>query len=369
MTSEVQPGAVEGRMGLPGPADGLMRAVVQDRYGPVEALRADRVAVPHIAAGEVLLRVRAASVHIGDWHLMTGSPYLMRVMGFGLRAPTSRVRGTDAAGTVVAAGSAVTRFRPGDEVFGTCHGSFAEYAAAPERTLALRPAGLTVEHAAALPTSACTALQALRDAGRIRSGQRVLVIGASGGVGLFAVQIARALGAAVTGVCGPAKADLVRSLGVDRVVDYTEEDVTSEGRRYDLVLDLGGNRTLSQLRRVLTPRGTLVLVGGEGRGRWVGGAMLRSLRALVLSPFVRQRLRMVAAAATSEDLTVLAELVRAGQVTPVLGATYPLHRVPDALRALVAGQARGKLVIPVLPDPDASVPTSVPASRPLPTSS
>ena len=362
MTSEVQSAAVGGDVKSLVLGEGTMRAVVQDRYGSAEALRVDRVAVPQIAAEEVLLRVRAASVHVGDWHLMTGSPYLMRVMGFGLRAPATRVRGTDAAGTVVAVGSAVTRFRPGDEVFGTCRGSFAEYASAPERTLALRPADLTVEQAAALPTSACTALQALRDAGRLESGQRVLVIGASGGVGLFAVQIARALGAEVTGVCGPAKADLVRALGVDRVVDYTQEDVTSEGPRYDLVLDLGGNRPLSRLRRVLTPRGTLVLVGGEGRGRWVGEAMLRSLRALVLSPFVRQRLRMVAAAATSKDLTVLAELVRTRQVTPVLGTAYPLARVPDAIRALAAGQARGKLVIPVRPEPDASAATSSPLS-------
>jgi NADPH:quinone reductase-like Zn-dependent oxidoreductase len=294
-----------------------------------------------------LIRLAAAGVHIGDWHLMTGQPYLMRVMGFGLRAPKARVRGMDAAGTVVAAGSEVLRPAVGDAVYGTCDGAFAEYATARGGTLAAKPATLSFEQAAAVPTSACTALQALRAAGPITRGQRVLVIGASGGVGLFAVQIAKSFGAEVTGVCSTAKIDLVRSVGADHVVDYTGEDVTDSAHQYDVVLDLGGTRTLTQLRRVLTPRGALVLVGGEGGGHWVGGAMVRSLHALVLSPFVRQHLRMILATTTTRDLEVLARLIEDGAVTPVIDQTYPLGETPDALRRLSGGEARGKLVITV----------------------
>jgi NADPH:quinone reductase-like Zn-dependent oxidoreductase len=324
-----------------------MRAVLQDVYGSVEVLRLGELAVPAVGADEVLIRVAAAGVHIGDWHVMSGQPYLMRVMGFGLHAPKARVRGMDAAGTVVAVGPDAGRLRVGDEVYGTCNGAFAEYATAREATLAAKPAMLSFAQAAAVPTSACTALQALRAAGRITPGQRVLVVGASGGVGLFAVQIAKSFGAEVTGVCSPAKVDLVRSVGADHLVDYTREDVTRGPHQYDVILDLGGTRTLTQLRRVLTPRGTLVLVGGEGGGRWVGGALVRALRALVLSPFVRQNLRMILATTITGDLELLARLIEDGVVTPVIDRSYPLSQVPDALRHLSGGEARGKVVVTV----------------------
>jgi NADPH:quinone reductase-like Zn-dependent oxidoreductase len=323
-----------------------MQAIIQNSYGSADVLRLARIARPEIADNEVLIRVHAAGVHIGDWHLMMGQPYLMRVMGFGFRAPKAPVRGLDVAGTVEAVGKNVTRFRVGEEVFGTSEGSFAEYAPAREDTLALKPASLTFEQAAAVPTSACTALQALR-IGQIRSGQQVLIIGASGGVGLFAVQIAKSFGAEVTGVCSPAKLDLVRSVGADAVLDYTKDELTADGRRYDLILDMGGNRSLSELRRALTPKGTLVLVGGEGGGRWVGGAMGRSLRALALSPFVSQNLRMVVASTKAADLQFLTELIEAGKVAPVIDKTYPLSQVADAIRYLHAGHARGKVVITV----------------------
>ena len=323
-----------------------MQAVVQDAYGTPDVLRVAEIDRPEIADDEVLIRVRAAGVHIGDWHVMTGQPYLMRVMGFGLRAPKARVRGMDVAGTVEAVGKNVTRFQIGDEVFGTGDGSFAEYATCREDKLARKPANLTFEQAAAVPTSACTALQALT-AGQIGSGQQVLIIGASGGVGIFAAQIAKSFGADVTGVSSPAKMDLVRSLGADAVLDYTKDELTADGRRYDLILDMGGNRSLAELRRALTPKGTLVLVGGEGGGRLVGGAMGRSLRALALSPFVGHNLRMVVAATKAADLQILTELIEAGKVTPVIDRTYPLSKVPDAIEYLSSGQARGKIVITV----------------------
>jgi NADPH:quinone reductase-like Zn-dependent oxidoreductase len=309
-------------------------------------LRLEKVPRPEISDDEVLVRVRAAGLHIGDWHMMTGQPYLMRVMGFGLRAPNARVRGTDLAGTVVAVGKTVTKFHPGEDVYGTAAGAFAEHASSGVDTLAPKPDHLTFEQAAVIPTSACTALQALRT-GRIESGQQVLIIGASGGVGIFAVQIAKSLGAEVTGVCSTAKADLVRSIGADHVIDYTHDDFTQNGQRYDLILDTGGNRSLSQLRSALATKGTLVLVGGEGGGRWIGGAMGRSMRALMLSPFVSQQLRMIVAKAKAADLEFLTELIEAGKVTPVIDKTYPLSEVPDAIRHLAAGHARGKLVITV----------------------
>jgi NADPH:quinone reductase-like Zn-dependent oxidoreductase len=341
MKAAAQQGATDN-----GDANATIQAVVQDTYGTPDVLRVEKIDRPEIADDEMLIRVRAASVHIGDWHVMTGQPYLMRVMGFGFRAPKARVRGMDLAGTVEAVGKNVTRFRIGDEVFGTGNGSFAEYATAREDKLASKPANLTFEQSAAVPTSACTALQALT-AGQIASGQQVLIIGASGGVGMFAVQIAKAFGAEVTGVSSPAKVDLVRSLGVDVVLDYTKDELTADGRRYDLILDMGGNRSLSELRRALTPKGTLVLVGGEGGGRLVGGAMGRSLRALALSPFVSHNLRMVVAATKEADLQILTELIEAGKVTAVIDRTYPLSKVPDALEYLSAGRARGKVVITV----------------------
>ncbi len=324
-----------------------MKAITQHTYGSSDVLALRDIDTPTIGNDEVLVRVQAAGVHIGDWHVMTGQPYLMRVMGFGFRGPKARVRGTDVAGTVAAVGTNVTRFQKGDEVFGTGAGSFAEYTPARQDTLAPKPASLTFEQAAAVPTSACTALQALRDKGGIQPGQKVLIVGASGGVGIFAVQIAKSFGAEVTGVCSTTKVDLVRALGADRVVDYTQEDFTRSGQQYDLILALGGNRSLAQLRRALTPRGTLVLVGGEGGDRWVGAAMGRVMRALVLSPFVSQRLRMVVGAANTADLQFLKDLIEAGKVTPVIDRTFALGEVPDAIRYLNDGHARGKIVIAV----------------------
>jgi NADPH:quinone reductase-like Zn-dependent oxidoreductase len=329
------------------PDAGSMQAVIQDRYGSAEVLQYATVARPANGENDVLIRVRAAGVHIGDWHLMAGQPYLMRIMGFGLLAPKARVRGTDMAGTVVAVGAHVTGVRAGDEVFGTCDGSYAEYATARPGTLAPKPVNLSFEQAAAVPTSAVTALTAVRTAGQITAGQQVLVIGASGGVGLFAVQIAKALGAEVTGVCSTAKVALVRSVGADHIIDYTHEDLGSNAQRYDVIIDMGGNRPLSQLRRSLTPRGSLVLVGGEGGGRWIGSAMGRSLRALLLSPFVSQKLRMVVATVARCDLQSLSELIEEGKVTPVIDTNYPLTDAPDAIRHLHTGQAHGKLAISV----------------------
>jgi NADPH:quinone reductase-like Zn-dependent oxidoreductase len=321
-----------------------MKAIVQDAYGPPEVLELRDIDPPNIGPDDVLVRVRAAGVHIGDWHLMTGQPYLMRVMGFGFRAPKARVRGLDVAGTVEAVGRNVTRFRVGDEVFGVCDGSFAEYASAPADMFAPRPANLTFEQAAAVPTSACTALQALRIGG-ITPGQKVLIVGASGGVGLFAVQIAKAFGADVTGVCSTAKLEMVRAIGADDVIDYTREDFTRDGPRYDLILDMGGNRSLSRLRRALSPRGTLVLVGGEGGDRWIG--IGRVFQALALSPFVRHNLRPLVSKPNREDLQSLRELIEAAKVMPIIDRTYSLPEAPDAIRYLKGGHARGKIVISV----------------------
>jgi len=322
-----------------------MKAVVQDAYGDADVLRLAEIATPEVGDGQVLVRVRAAGVDRAVVHLMTGLPYLLRLAGYGLHAPKNRVRGREVAGRVEATGKDVTRFRTGDEVMGTCEGSFAEYVCADEDKLATKPAKLTFAEAAALPVSATTALQALREQGHVQPGQRVLVIGASGGVGTFAVQLAKAFGAEVTGVCSTAKVDLVRAIGADHVIDYTRDDEAEHGQ-YDLILDIGGNRSLSRLRRVLTRRGRLVIVGGEGGGRWVGG-IDRQLRALALSPFVRQDLRMIFASEHHEDLELLAGLIEAGQVTPVLDTTYPLRDAPDAVRHLAAGRARGKVVITV----------------------
>jgi NADPH:quinone reductase-like Zn-dependent oxidoreductase len=327
-----------------GPA--MMRAITQSRYGtvPEDVMRLDRVARPDIGDDEVLIQVRAAGVDRGTWHVMAGQPYLMRLLGFGFRGPRNPVPGLDVAGTVVAVGPAVTRFAVGDEVFGIARGSFAEYAAAREGTLARRPAALSFEQAGAVAVSGLTALQGLRDAGRIKPGQKVLVIGASGGVGSYAVQIARSFGAEVTGVCGTAKADLVRSIGADDVIDYTRADFADGQRHYDLILDIGGNSRLSRLRRALTPRGTLVITGGEG-ARWTGVG--RQLRALALSALIRQRLTMFVSRHRQADLDTLRRLIETGQVTPVIGRTYPLTEAPQAVRHLHAGHARGKIVITV----------------------
>ncbi len=321
-----------------------MQAIVQDHYGSANVLQLRDVDRPEVGVDDVLVRVHAAGLHIGDWHMMTGQPYLMRVIGFGFRAPRARVRGMDVAGVVEEVGPNVNTFRPGDEVFGTCDGAFAEYASARQDLLAHKPPNLSFAQAAVVPTSAFTALQALRSGG-IRSGQRVLIVGASGGVGLFAVQIAKAFGAVVTGVCSTGKVDTVRSVGADHVIDYTREDFTRNGRPYDLILDLGGNRPLSHLRRVLTPRGTLVLVGGEGGDRWIG--IGRSLQALVVSPFVSQKLRPLASKPNHADLQMLRGLIESDALRPVIDRTFPLSEVPAAMTYLRAGRARGKLVISV----------------------
>jgi NADPH:quinone reductase-like Zn-dependent oxidoreductase len=321
-----------------------MKAIVQDKYGSPDVLALEDIDKPEIGDGDVLVVVLAASAHIGDWHFMTGLPYLFRIAGSGLRAPRTRVRGTDVAGRVEAIGKEVTRFQAGDEVFGICDGAFAEYATARSDRMAPKPANLTVEQAATVPTSGCTALQAVRNKGKVVPGQKVLIIGAAGGVGSFAVQIAKAFGAHVTGVCSTTKVDLVRSIGADDVIDYTRDDFAETGERYDVVLDIAGNRSVSHLRRALGPRGTLVIVGGEGGGRWFGG-IDRQLRASMLSPFVSQKLGTFVAKANGEDLVVLKKLIEAGKVTPVIDKAYPLSEVPEAIRHLKEGHARGKVVI------------------------
>jgi NADPH:quinone reductase-like Zn-dependent oxidoreductase len=326
-----------------GPREGPMLAVVQDRYGSADVLGLARIARPEVADDEVLLRVHAAGLDRGTWHLMTGRPYLLR-LGFGLSRPRNPVPGVDVAGTVVRVGSAVTRFSMGDEVFGFGKGSFAEYTVAREDKLARKPLNASFEQAAVVPVSAVTALQALCDVGRVEQGQSVLILGASGGVGTYAVQLAKAFGAEVTGVCSSAKLDLVRSLGADHVIDYTRDDFAAGTRRYDLILDIAGNPSLSRLRRALTPTGTAVIVGGEEGGDFSGG-MNRQLRALALSPLVRQRLTMFIAKERSSGLERLTDLIETGALTPSIDRTYPLKQVPEAMRHLEAGKARGKVAI------------------------
>jgi NADPH:quinone reductase-like Zn-dependent oxidoreductase len=321
-----------------------MRAIVQDDYGSAEVLRLAEIDRPEIAGNEVLVKVVAAGMDRGTWHSMAGKPYLMRIMGFGFRRPKNRVPGLDVAGTVVAVGSEVTRFEPGDEVFGISRGSFAEYAAVREDKLAHKPARLSFEQAAVVPISGGTAIQGLRDSGRIEPGQTVLIIGASGGVGTYAVQLAKAFGAEVTGVSSTAKTELIRSIGADHVIDYTRDDYLDGSHRYDLILDIGGNNSLSRLRRALTPKGTLVIVGGEEGGDLIGG-FDRQLRALALSPLVGQRLTMLASKERYTDLEALTPLIESGQVVPVIDRTYPLAEVPAAMRHLETGQARGKIAI------------------------
>ena len=321
-----------------------MKAIARDRYGAADVLELRDVAVPRIGDDEVLVRVRAAGLDRGAWHIMAGLPYLIRVAGYGLRRPKAAVLGSEVAGVVEAVGAEVSGLRPGEAVFGTCRGSFAEYAVARPDRLARMPANVSFEQAAAAPVSAVTALQAVRDRGRVQAGQRVLVVGASGGVGTFAVQIAKARGAHVTGVCSTPKVDLVRAIGADHVIDYTHAEITDDNERYEVVLDIGGNRPLSQLRRVLTRDGTLVIVGGEGGGRWIGG-IDRQLRAMALSPFVRQRLGTFITKESSADLDAIRALIETGAVTPVVDRVVGLHQVPDAIRDLAAGRARGKIVL------------------------
>ena len=307
-------------------------------------LRLEEIARPAIGDEEVLLRVHAAGVDRGVWHLMTGLPYPVRLAGYGIRAPKTRVRGREVAGRVEATGRTVTALHVGDEVFGIADGSFAEYASARPGKLAVKPANLTFTQAAAVPVSGLTALQAVRDRGHVQAGHKVLVIGASGGVGTFAVQIAKAAGAEVTGVSSTAKLDLVRSLGADHVIDYTLDDITAGGHRYDVILDTGGNRPLSQLRSALTPRGTLVIVGSENGGRWLAGSD-RQLRALMLSPFTSQTLTTLICSENTQDLQALTVLIESGQVRPVIDRTYPLSQAPEAIQYMRDGHAQGKVVV------------------------
>jgi NADPH:quinone reductase-like Zn-dependent oxidoreductase len=323
----------------------LMDAITQRRYGaaPEELLRLEQVPRPAPKDGEVLIRVRAAGIDAGTAHLMAGSPYVMR-LATGLRKPKALVPGWAVAGTIEAAGAKVTGLAPGDAVFGTCHGSFAQYATARPGQLAPKPESLTFEQAAAMPNSATTALQAVRDRGKVRPGQHVLVIGASGGVGSFAVQIAKALGAEVTGACRTSKTGLVRAIGADHVLDYTRQDITDGQQRYDVIIDIGGNRPLSHLRRALTPTGTLVATGGD-IGRLLG--VERNLRTHLLSPFVRQRLTAFIALPRRADLVDLAGLADSGAVTPAIDQAYPLGQAAAAMRHFVDGRARGKVVIAI----------------------
>ena len=323
-----------------------MKAIVQDRYGSADVLEFRDIEAPMPGPEDVLVRVHAAGCGPDVWHLMTGMPYMARPV-IGLREPKLKVLGWDAAGTVEAVGANVTAFRAGDEVMGQAKGSFAELVVAKADELVPKPSRLSFEQAAALPVSGVTALRAIDDEGHVQPGQTVLVIGAAGGVGSLAVQIAKARGATVTAVSSGSKADLVRSLGADDVIDYTREDFTDGSRRWDVIIDTAGRRPLSALRRALTPKGTLVIVGGDGGGKWTGGFFRGMLRAPIVSLFVGQRLRGLATKITQEDLAALAELVEAGTVMPLIDRTYPLIEAPDAIRYLAEGHARGKIVITV----------------------
>jgi NADPH:quinone reductase-like Zn-dependent oxidoreductase len=323
-----------------------MKAIVHDTYGSADVLELRDVDQPTIADDEVLVRVHAAGVDRGVWHVMTGLPYPIRLAGYGLRAPKNPVLGMDLAGVVEAVGKDVTRFQPGDAVFGIGKGAFAEYARVPENKLAPKPANLSFEQAAAVAISGLTALQGVRDHGRVEAGDQVLIIGASGGVGSYAVQLAKAFGAEVTAVCSSTKVDLVRSLGADHIIDYTRDDFANGQRRYDVILDIGGNSSLSRLRSTLAPKGTLVIMGGETDGRWLGGSD-RQVRAMLLSLFTSQKLGTFICKENHEDMLVLKELIEAGKVTPAIDRTYPLSEVPTAVRYLETGHARGKVVITV----------------------
>jgi NADPH:quinone reductase-like Zn-dependent oxidoreductase len=325
-----------------------MKAIVQDTYGSVEMLQLKEIERPKVGGTEVLIRVRAAGVDRGVWHGMAGLPYLGR-LAFGLSKPNIPTPGLDVSGIVEEVGAKVTMFKSGDEVFGVCRslrGAFAEYACAAEEQLSLKPNNLTFEQAAAVPVSATTALVAVRDAGKLTAGQKVLIIGAAGGVGSFAVQISKVLGAEVTGVCSTTKLDLVRSLGADHVIDYKTEDFADGQRRFDLILDIAGNRTVAHLRRALAPRGTLVIVGGEGGGLWFGG-MGRTLWAIFLSAFVSQKLGGVLALVNKAHLKTLKEFIEAGKVTPSLDRTFPLSQAAEAITYMIEGQARGKVVLSI----------------------
>jgi len=320
-----------------------MKAAVYARYGPPDVVQITDVEKPVPDDNEVLISVRAASVNPYDWHFMRGMPYVLRLVA-GLRQPKDTRLGADVAGQVEAIGRNVTRIKTGDEVFGTSRGAFAEYARAPESTLVLKPKNVTFEQAASSPIAALTALQSLRDKGHIQPGRKVLINGAAGGVGTFGVQIAKSYGADVTGVCSTRNVEMVRSIGADQVVDYTQDDFTKSGRRYDIILDAVGNHSLSACRRILNPKGILVTAGGTA-GRWMIGPLTRGIRASVVSPFVSQNMVGILAKPNREDLTILGELMATGKVAPVIDRRYSLSEVPEAIRYLEAGHARGKVVI------------------------
>jgi NADPH:quinone reductase-like Zn-dependent oxidoreductase len=319
-----------------------MKAIIQRRYGSPEVLRLEEIDKPAAGDGEVLVRVRAAAVNIGDWHLLRGLPFLVRLVS-GPMKPKREIPGMDICGQVESVGRNVRQLRPGEEVFGWCNGAFAEYACAAETNLLPKPAKLTIEHSAAVGDSALTALAAVRDQGKVQPGQKVLINGASGGVGTFAVQLAKAFGASVTAVCSARNVDMLRSIGADQVIDYTTEDFRQATERYDVMLDLVGNRSLSDCRRVLTHRGTYVVVGVKDMGRWLG--LGRQIKALSLSPFVRQRMRVFVVRHNQKDLAVLKALVEAEKIAPVIDRRYPLSDAPDALRHQGEGHPQGKIVI------------------------
>jgi NADPH:quinone reductase-like Zn-dependent oxidoreductase len=319
-----------------------MKALTQDTYGPAGVLQFKDIDMPVAGPDEVLVKVHAAAIDAGVWHLMTGEPYAVR-LAIGLKRPRTPVRGREMAGVVEAVGANVTEFGPGDEVFGIANGTFAEYVTARPAKLVAKPATMTFEQAAALPISGLTALQAIRDTARVQPGQKVLVIGAAGGVGTYAVQVAKAYGAEVTGVCSTTKTELVSSIGADHVIDYTTEQIPAG--RYDVILDIAGNRKLSHLRKMLTAKGMLVIVGGEDGGRWLG--MNRTIGAILLSPFVTHRLRGVIAGERKKDIEFLRKLVQDGKITPVISRTCGLPEVADAIKDLQAGGARGKVVVTV----------------------
>jgi NADPH:quinone reductase-like Zn-dependent oxidoreductase len=326
-----------------------VKAIVRGRYGSPDVLELTEIDKPEPGDDEVLVRVHAASVNPADWHFLRGTPYIARLQ-LGLRKPKDRVLGCDVAGRVEAVGKDVTMFRPGDDVFGSpfMHGlgAFAEYVCVPEDLLAPKPATLSFEEAAAVPLAASTALQGLRDHGRIEPGHKVLIIGASGGVGTFAVQIAKSFDAEVTGVCSTRNVDMVRSLGADHIIDYTKEDFTQSGQQYDLIFQLAGTRSPSECRSALTSNGTLVISSGESEGRWIG-PVDRVIKALVLSALVSQKLATFTVKPNSEDLQLLKQFIEDGTLTLVIDRTYRLAQVPEAIRYLEEGRARGKVVITV----------------------
>jgi NADPH:quinone reductase-like Zn-dependent oxidoreductase len=342
-------------------ASSLMKAIVHHEYGAPDVLRLEEVEKPVPSDSQVLIRVRAAAVNPLDWHYMRGTPYLIRIMVPSLFQPTVTRLGVDVAGEVEAIGKNVTHFKPGDAVFGTGLGAFAEYVCAGEKSLVLKPANITFDEAAAVPIAAVTALQGLRDKGRIHRGQKVLINGASGGVGTFAVQIAKSFGADVTGVCSTRNMDMVRSLGADHVIDYTKEDFTESGQQYDLILDMVGSHTLSEYRRAMTPKGIFVLAGSTNPGIWLR-VVVGMVKTDVYSRFVSQSFVKFFAEVNQEDMTILSDLMRDGKVRSVIDRRYGLHEVPDAIRYLEQGHARGKVVIALEHDGETSPVSAHPAS-------